>query len=402
MGKSLENVRRDMPCLKDLVYLDSASVVPAPVPVIQAMEEYLHDYPFNYGVGVWRRSAQAAARVDDARRIAAQAVGAASDTEIAFTKNTTEAINLVAVGLGWKPGDEIVLTDLEHQSNAIPWMRAAQENGGRVRFVPADPDGMVDPADVRKAMTSSTRLVACTHVSNVFGTIQPVQEITRIAHDHGALAFVDAAQSAGRIPVHVGEIGCDFAAFCGRKALMGPQGTGFLWGRLELLQHLAPLTTGSRAANLADAESFRPNQPPHKFEAGVLNTLGVIGLGRAIQYVEAIGYDAIRAHIRDLTAYMIETLRATPRVNFHGSSRLDRQAGIVMWSVQGMNPDQVARELDRIGKVAVASGAQGSLLAIKPKGVTSIVRTSVHCCNTREDIDALAAALRKMVARQGH
>ena len=402
MGKSVEDVRRDMPCLKDLVYLDSASVVPAPMPVIQAMEEYLHGYPFNYGVGVWRRSVEAAARVDEARRIAARAVGAASATEIAFTKNTTEAINLVAVGLGWKPGDEIVLTELEHQSNAIPWMRAAQEHGGRVRFVPADPDGMVDPADVRKAMTSTTRLVACTHVSNVFGTIQPVMEITRIAHDHEALAFVDAAQSAGRVPVHVGEIGCDFVAFCGRKALMGPQGTGFLWGRLELLQQLGPLTTGSRAANVADAENFRLNQPPHKFEAGVLNTLGVIGLGRAIQYVEAIGYDAIRAHIRDLTAHMIDTLRATPGVIFHGSSRLDRQAGIVMWSVEGMNPDQVARELDRIGNVAVASGAQGSLLAIKPKGVTSVVRTSVHCCNTREDIDALAAALRKIVARQAH
>jgi cysteine desulfurase/selenocysteine lyase len=148
-----------------------------------------------------------------------------------------------------------------------------------------------------------------------------------------------------------------------------------------------------------DEERFKVNRPPHKFEAGVLNTSGVIGLGRAIQYVEEIGYNAILTHIRDLTAYMIETLRATPKVIFHGSARLDRQAGIVMWNVEGMNPDQVARELDRIGNVAVASGAQGSLLAIKPRGVTSIVRTSVHYCNTRGDLDALAAALRKVVTR---
>ncbi len=399
MAKSVEEVRRDMPYLKDLVYLDSASVVPAPLPVIKAMEEYLYSHPFNYGVGVWKRSVEAAERVNEARRIAARAIGATSEAEVAFTKNTTEAINLVAQGLDWKPGDEIVLTDLEHQSNAIPWMRAAQEHGGRVRFVPADADGMVDPADVRRAMTPAIRLVACTHVSNVFGTIQPVREITQIAHEHRALAFVDAAQSAGRIPVRADEIGCDFVAFCGRKALMGPQGTGFLWGRLELLEKLQPLTTGSRAANVVDEERFKVNRPPHKFEAGVLNTSGVIGLGRAIQYVEEIGYNAILTHIRDLTAYMIETLRATPKVIFHGSARLDRQAGIVMWNVEGMDPDQVARELDRIGNVAVASGAQGSLLAIKPKGVTSIVRTSVHYCNTRGDLDALAAALRKIVTR---
>ncbi len=399
MAKSVEEVRRDMPYLKDLVYLDSASVVPAPRPVITAMEEYLTTHPFNYGVGVWRRSVEAAERVNEARRIAARAIGAASDAEVAFTKNTTEAINLVAQGLQWKAGEEIVLTELEHQSNAIPWMRAAQEHGGRVRFVPADADGLVDPNDVRRAMTPATRLVACTHASNVFGTIQPVEEISRIAHERGALAFVDAAQSAGRIPVRVDEIGCDFVAFCGRKALMGPQGTGFLWGSLELLRQLQPLTTGSRAANLVDLEHFKLNQPPYRFEAGVLNTAGVIGLGRAIQYVEEIGHDALLARIRDLTADMIEVLRNTPRVIFHGSARLDRQAGIVMWNVEGMDPDHVARELDQTGSVAVASGAQGSLLAIKPKGVTSIVRTSVHYCNTREDLDALAAALRKIVAR---
>lgn len=399
MTKSVEDVRSDMPCLKGLVYLDSASVVPAPLPVLRAMEEYLTRFPFNYGVGVWRRSVEAASRVDEARRIVARAFGAVSEKEIAFTKNTTEAINLVAQGLPWKPGDEIILTTLEHQSNAIPWMRAAQEHGGRVRFVPADADGMVDPGDVRKAMTSATRLVACTHVSNVFGTIQPVREITQVAHEHGALAFVDAAQSAGRIPVRVDEIGCDFAAFCGRKALMGPQGTGFLWGRLELLDRLQSLSTGSRAANLVDEGQFKVNRPPHKFEAGVLNTSGVIGLGRAIQYVEEIGYEAILTHIRDLTSYMIAALQATPKVNFHGSARLDRQAGIVMWSVDGMESDRVAQELDRSSNVAVASGAQGSLLAIQPKGLSSIVRTSVHYCNTREDIDALAEVLRKILTQ---
>ena len=399
MGKSVEDVRSDMPCLKDLVYLDSASVVPAPLPVLKAMEDYLSRCPFNYGVGVWRRTVEAADRVDEARRIAARAFGAASEKEIAFTKNTTEAINLVAQGLRWKDGDEIVLTTLEHQSNAIPWMRAAQEHGGRVRFVPADADGMVDPGDVRKAVTSATRLVACTHVSNVFGTIQPVKEIAQIAHEHGALAFVDAAQSAGRLPVRADEIGCDFAAFCGRKALMGPQGTGFLWGRLNLLEQLRPLTTGSRGANVVDEEHYKVTLPPYKFESGVLNTSGVIGLGRAIQYVEEIGYDALQAHIRDLTAYMIENLWATAGVIFHGSARLDRQAGIVMWSVDGMEPDRVAKVLDETGNVAVASGAQGSLLAIKPKGVTGIVRTSVHYCNTRGDIDALAAALRNVVGR---
>ncbi len=399
MTKSAEQVRTDMPFLKDLVYLDSASVVPAPLPVIKAMEEYLYCHPFNYGVGVFRRAAEAAARVNEARQIAARVFGAASDAEIVFTKNTTEAINLVAQGLDWRAGDEIVLTTLEHQSNAIPWMRVAQEHGGTVRFVSADADGLVDPDDVRKAMTPATRLVACTHVSNVFGTIQPVRDITRIAHEHGALVLVDAAQSAGRMPVRVDEIGCDFAAFCGRKALMGPQGTGFLWGRRELLERLRPLATGSRGANVLDAEHFTVSAPPFKFEAGVLNTAGVIGLGRAIQYVQDIGCEAILTRTRDLTAYMIETLRGAAGVTFHGSGRLDRQAGIVIWSVNGKDPDEVAKALDLAGNVAVASGAQGSLLAIKPRGVTSIVRTSVHYWNSRGDIDALAATLRTVLSQ---
>lgn len=398
MGRSVAEVRREMPCLEGLVYLDSASVVPAPLPVLASMDTYLHRHPFNYGVGVWGRSVEAATRVDEARCIAAEAVGAASEAEIAFTKNTTEAINLVAQGLDWQPGDEILLTELEHQSNAIPWMRAAQLHGAIVRFVPADADGMVDPAAVGRALTPATRLVACTHVSNVFGTIQPVEEICRLARAHGALAFVDAAQSAGRIPVRVDEIGCDFAAFCGRKSLMGPQGTGFLWGRLPLLEGLEPLQVGSRAANLLDAGRFRLTRPPHKFEAGLLNTAGVIGLGRAIQYVAEIGYPAILAHIRELTAQMIAALRDIPGVVFHGSGRLDRQAGIVMWSVEGREADQVARELDRIGGVAVASGAQGSLLAIRPKGVTAILRSSVHYFNTPEDVEALGAALRQLLS----
>jgi cysteine desulfurase/selenocysteine lyase len=397
MSKSSEDVRRDLPFLKDLVYLDSASVVPTPIPVIRAMEEYLYKYPFNYGVGVARRSLEAAEKVDEARKIVARAIGANSDSEIAFTKNTTEAINLVARGLDWESGDEIVLTALEHQSNIIPWMRVAKENSVKISIVPADNDGIVDPGDVYKAITSATRLVCCTHVSNVFGTIQPVKEVADIAHQCGALVLVDAAQSAGRISVRVDDIGCDFATFCGRKALMGPQGTGFLWGRKELLEKLEPLTTGSRAASVISDDLYKLNTLPYKFEAGVLNTSGVIGLGRAIQYLNEIGYESILNHIQDLTSNMIKILQATPGVIFHGSSRLDKQAGIVMWSVEGMDSDQVAKDLDRIGNVVVASGAQGSLLAIKPKGLKSIVRTSVHQYNTREDLDILEKTLRQVV-----
>jgi cysteine desulfurase / selenocysteine lyase len=398
MPKSLEDVRRDLPFLKNIVYLDSASVVPAPIPAIKAMEEYFYRYPFNYGVGVARLSLEAAEKVNEARRIVAQSIGADNEVEIAFTKNTTEAINLVAQGMDWKSGDDIVLTALEHQSNIIPWMRVGREHNVNVRMVPADSDGMVDPGDVGKAITPATRLVCCTHVSNVFGTIQPVEEIAKIAHERGALALIDAAQSAGRIPVQVDEIGCDFATFCGRKALMGPQGTGFLWGRKELLAKLNPLTTGSRAGSLINDKTYKESGLPHKFEAGVLNTSGVIGLGRAVHYINEIGYENIRNRILDLTSHMIAVLRSIPKVTFHGSSRLDYQAGIVMWSVQGMECDRVAKELDRIGNIIVASGAQGSLLAIQPKGLTSIVRTSVHYYNTKQDLDSLGQALRQFVS----
>ncbi|HHY94128.1 MAG TPA: cysteine desulfurase [Firmicutes bacterium] len=399
MPKSVTEVRTDMPFLKDLVYLDSASVVPCPSPVLKAMDDYLYEHPFNYGVGVFTRSVRAAERVDEARRIIAKAIGARSEKEVVFTKNTTEAINTVAHGLAWRPGDEIVLTTLEHQSNVIPWMMAAREHGARVKFVRADASGLVDPEDIRRAIGPSTRLVACTHVSNVFGTIQPVKEATRIARDKGVLSLVDAAQSAGRIPVRVDDIGCDFVTFCGRKALMGPQGTGFLWGRLELLRGLEPLTTGSRAANVKNEDTFELSEPPYKFEAGVLNTPGVIGLGKAVLYIEEIGYDDIIGHIRQLTQQMLNILHGVPGVVVHGSDALEYQAGIVSWNVSGMDPHDVARGLDRIANVAVASGAQGSLLGIRAHAVDSVVRTSVHYYNTPEDIETFGQALRELLAR---
>jgi cysteine desulfurase/selenocysteine lyase len=180
---------------------------------------------------------------------------------------------------------------------------------------------------------------------------------------------------------------------------MGPQGTGFLWGRKELLEKLDPLTTGSRAGSLVNDKTYKESSLPYKFEAGVLNTSGVIGLGRAVQYIDEIGYESIRKHILDLTTYMIKILQSTPKVIFRGSSRLDKQAGIVIWSVEGMDCDRVAKDLDRIGNVIVASGAQGSLLAIQPIGLTSILRTSVHYYNTREDLDSLGHAL-QLVLKQ--
>ena len=225
---SVEQVRKDIPLLDQIVYLESASVSPPPRPVIDAMTEYYTNSPFNYGVGVFQPSIQVVQKVDSARKKIATFLHAEPD-EIVFTKNTTEAINLLASGLDWKKDDEVIITSVEHQSNYIPWLRLGQEYGVKVRVVKTDSAGILDVAAVEENFTDKTRLVSVTHVSNVFGTIQRVSEVCKLAREHNALSLVDAAQSVGRLKFDVKEIGCDFTSVCGRKSLGGPQGTGALW-----------------------------------------------------------------------------------------------------------------------------------------------------------------------------
>lgn len=385
-------LREQIPFLANVAYLDNASVVPAPKCVLDAMSRYAAECPLNYGVGEFPAARRAAALVDEARAKMASFINAEVPEEIIFTKNTTEAINTVASSGLWREGDEIIITSLEHQSNMMPWIRLADENGVKLSVTQAEPDGTVKPESVKALVTPRTRLINVTYVSNIYGTITTVDEIGEIAREAGALYMIDAAQAGGRLVMDVRKSGCDFMAICGRKSMMGPQGTGALYAKKELLEQMRPLTIGSRAGHVLDENTITLNKAPYKFEAGVLNTAGVIGLGVAAEMLAGIGLDKIFARNAETTQYMIDGLLSIPQVELYGGRDASKLAGVISWNVRGMDCAAVASKLGERG-VAVASGAQGALLAIRPLGIKGVVRSSVHYFTEKRDVDALIDGL---------
>ena len=389
-------LREQIPFLANVAYLDNASVVPAPKCVLDAMSRYAAECPLNYGVGEFPAARRAAALVDEARAKMASFINAEVPEEIIFTKNTTEAINTVASSGLWREGDEIIITSLEHQSNMMPWIRLADENGVKLSVAQAEPDGTVKPESVKALVTPRTRLINVTYVSNIYGTITPVDEIGEIAREAGALYMIDAAQAGGRLVMDVRKSCCDFMAICGRKSMMGPQGPGALYAKKELLEQMRPLTIGSRAGHVLDENTITLNKAPYKFEAGVLNTAGVIGLGVAAEMLAGIGLDKIFARNAETTQYMIDGLLSIPQVELYGGRDANKLAGVISWNVRGMDCAAVASKLGDRG-VAVASGAQGALLAIRPLGIKGVVRSSVHYFTEKRDVDALVEGVRKIL-----
>jgi len=384
--------------MKGIVYLDSASVSPTPSFVLRKMDIYHRQFPFNYGVGIFRKAELCKAQVNKARGFIARLIGARAE-EIVFTKNTTEAINLVSSGLEFGTGDEIIVTELEHQSNLIPWLRLEKEKGVRVKVIEASKEGFVEPSNISRALSQKTKLVTMTHVSNLLGTVQRVEEIGRILHSNKVLFMVDGAQSVGRIPVNVTKINCDFFAACGRKAMMGPQGTAFLFGKSDLLERLRPLMLGSRAANVTRNSKYKLEPIPFRFEAGLINTSGFIGLGTAAEYLEKLGLKRVEGRIRELTSLLTKGLKRVEGIKIYGSPSIDRQSGIIAWNLDGYDSHKVARALDRMG-ILVASGAQGSPLMMKALGIKGVVRTSIHYYNTESDINRLLRSIRILKRRK--
>lgn len=392
-----EELRKQIPFLDTIAYLDNASVVPACNPVLTAMNDYALRCPLNYGVGVFPAAKEASAKVDEARRKMADFINAREAGEIIFTKNTTEAINQAAFGGPWEAEDEIILTSLEHQSNMMPWIRLQKEKGIVLHIARADKEGFISPETIRALITSRTRLINVTYVSNIYGTITPVNEIGRIAREAGAYFMIDAAQAGGRIPMDVQASGCVFMAICGRKSMIGPQGTGALYIRKEIAEMIQPMNLGSRAGHVFDKDTYSLNPAPYRFEAGVLNTAGVIGLGAAVDILSRIGLLSIRKRIEELTQYMMDGLSDIPQVELYGTRDAAKIAGVISWNVRECDGAEIAGKLGEQG-VAVANGAQGSIPAIAPLGIKSVVRSSVHYFNTRDDIDALLLGLERILA----
>jgi cysteine desulfurase/selenocysteine lyase len=383
-------IRADFPVLSEVIYLDSAATSLSPEPVLAAMLEFERVYRANTGRGVHRLAQIATQKFWDARQKAKRFIGAESG-ELIFTRNTTEAINMVALGLPWKKGDRVVTTLLEHHSNLLPWMRARDRHGIDLRILSPDAEGGFDMADLEREITRGTRLVAVTHASNVLGNLVPVREIAAICRDRGALLLVDGAQSVPHIPVDVGELGCDFFCFSGHK-MLGPTGTGALWMRGPGIE---PLLLGGGAVETVTASGYTLAEGPARYEGGTPNIAGAIGLGRAIGYLEALGMEEVRKHEQILTRQMIEGLSGIGGVRIYGPGATPDRIGVVSFNVKDRHPHDVAHHLDDEADVMVRSGHHCCMPLMHHLGTPDgTVRASLHCYNNGDDVDRLIETVR--------
>jgi len=397
----VEHIREDFPILrrrlngKPLVYLDNAATSQKPRQVIEALVDYYQRYNANVHRSVHTLAGEATEAFESARRKVARFLNAGPQ-EVVFTRGATEAINLVAFSWGRtfiREGDEILLTEMEHHSNLVPWQLLAKEKGARLRFIPvALPEGVLDLDRLDDLLTDRTRLVALTHSSNVLGTINPVAEVAHRAHEVGAAVLVDGAQSVPHGPVDVRALGCDFLAFSGHK-MLGPTGIGGLYARQEWLERMPPFLGGGEMIMKVDWEGSTWNQSPYKFEAGTPNIGDAIALGTAVDYLEAIGRQRIQAHERALTKYALARLRAVQGLTLHG--RAPARGGVISFLVEGIHPHDLAQVLDSEG-VAIRAGHHcAQPLVVQRLGQVATARVSFYLYNTFAEIDRLIEAVEK-------
>lgn len=374
-----------------LVYLDSAATSQKPLPVIEAVERYYKEYNSNVHRGVHTLGTKATDAYEGAREKVARFLNAPDPAQIIFTRGTTSALNLVAWSYAravLEPGDEIVLTPMEHHSNLIPWQQAAKATGATLKYVPLRPDGTIAVEDFAQTVTARTKIVAVTHVSNVLGTINPIKTFAAIAHEKGAVIVVDGAQSTPHMKVDVQDLDVDFYAFSGHK-MCAPTGIGVLYGKRHLLEQMEPIEFGGEMIDTVELYDATWKELPWKFEGGTPIIAGAIGLAAAIDFLESIGLDAIRAHEEHLARYALERLRAIDGVTVYGP---EERAGLVTFNVEGVHPHDVATVLDSRG-IAVRAGHHCAQPLMRWLGVTATARASFYLYNTEEEIDKLADAL---------
>jgi len=394
--------RADFPILsqrvrdgKPLVYLDNAATTQKPRAVIEALNAYYCEINANVHRAIHRLAELATEAYEEARRKAARFLHAPSDRTIIYTRGTTEGINLVARSWGdkfLKAGDEIVVSEMEHHSNLIPWQLLAARTGAVLRIVPVDEAGALDMAAFRELLSRNVKLVALPHMSNVLGTITPVREICRAAREVGAVSLLDGAQSVPHLPVDVQAIGCDFLAFSGHK-MCGPTGIGALYAREELLDAMDPFMGGGEMISKVFYDHATWAELPHKFEAGTPDISGAIGLGVAIDYLTGVGLSAIHRYEMDLTAYAVRELESVPGLTIHGHA--PERGGAISFDLEGVHPHDVAHFVDKDG-IAIRAGHMCAQPLMRKRGVVALSRASLYFYNTREDVDALVVSLRRV------
>ena len=404
----VDRIRKDFPIFageSPIAYLDSAASSQTARCVLEAMDGYYKSYRSNIHRGIYHISEEATAAYEDARRKIARFINARRASQVVFTRNTTESINLLAYSWGNAnigQGDEILLTVMEHHSNLVPWQLLAERTGATLRFIEVSDEGLLRLDDLDQLLTDRTKLVAVTHVSNVLGTINPVREIISAAHSFGATVLIDAAQSVPHLPVDVQALDCDFLACSGHK-MCGPTGVGVLYGKRELLEDMPPFLGGGSMIRAVQRGRSTYADVPAKFEAGTPAIAEAIGLGHAVDYLEEIGLDAVHAHEQQIIDYAHQKLSEIDGITIYGPKpRL--KAGVITFNLEGIHPHDLAGVLDTTG-VAVRAGHHCAQPLMQHYGVIATARASFYLYNTMEDVDRLYDGLLKaqnlLARRQG-
>src|SRR5512133_364547 len=403
MKLNITDIRKDFPILERevhpgvrLTYLDSTATSQKPLQVIRAMDDFYRRSNANIHRGVHTLAEESTALYEGARERIAKFVNAESAREIIYTRNTTESINLVAytwARANLKKGDLVILTEMEHHSNLVPWHMLQAERGIELEFISVTEDGLLDLAAYKTLLDRRPKLVSFTHMSNVLGTINPAAEIIRLAHEAGAVTLVDGAQSVPHFQVDVQALDADFYAFSAHK-MCGPTGIGALYGKAELLESMPPFLGGGDMIKEVKLRSFRANSLPHKFEAGTPAIAEAVGFGAAVDYLSAIGMDAIAAHEHEITEYALERLEEVPGVKVFGPSFQDK-GGVAAFTLEGVHPHDVAQILDRDG-IAVRAGHHCAQPLHEKFGIPATSRASFYLYNTKEEVDLLVNGIYKV------
>jgi cysteine desulfurase/selenocysteine lyase len=406
---NVARIREDFPVLKrqvndkPLVYFDNAATSQKPNAVIDAIDRYYREYNANIHRGIHKLAEEATLAHEMARENVGKFINANRTNEIIFTRNATEALNLVAYSWGRANvgrGDRIVLTIMEHHSNIVPWQRLAEEKGAKVEFVKIDENGQLREDEIHELIDERTKIVCVAHASNVLGTINPVKEIGRAAHRLGALFLVDAAQSVPHMPVDVREIDCDFAAFSGHK-MLGPTGIGVLYGKAEHLEGMPPFLSGGEMIREVHTTAASWKDLPYKFEAGTPNVAGAIGLGAAVDYLRGLGMRNVHDHEQEITRYALDRMGRIEGLVLYGPMDVQSRVGVISFNLGDIHPHDLASILDEEG-IAIRSGHQCAQPLMEFLRVPATSRASFYIYNTKEEVDVLIDALekaRKLFAR---
>jgi len=400
---NVNEIRKDFPILQRetqpgtrLVYLDSTATSQKPLAVLNSMENYYRRSNANIHRGVHTLAEEATTLYEQAREKIAKFINSPSARQIIYTRNTTESINLVAytwARVNLKAGDLVILTEMEHHSNLVPWQMLQVERGLELDFIPVTEDGLLDLDAYKSLLSRSPKLVSFTHMSNVLGTINPAAEIIRLAHAAGAMTLVDAAQSVPHLKVDVQSLDADFLAFSAHK-MCGPTGIGALYGKAELLETMHPFLGGGDMIKEVHLRSFRPNTLPHKFEAGTPAIAEAVGFGAAVDYLSSLGMDHIAAYEHDITEYALERLEEVPGLKLFGPSA-DKKGGVAAFTFDGIHPHDVAQILDRDG-IAIRAGHHCAQPLHEKFGIPATSRASFYLYNTKDEVDMLVNGIYKV------